>query len=364
MKNINIYIFDNDLKEYDEYNPRYVLAKDNPKEILTMISKKKPYTYDERLFNKESLDLLKNISAIKIKNNKICLNFPFFSKKDVLIVKKITKRVIKSNLNLIKNKIIILSEKVKELYPDINPKLSLYHLLCGKMFDGMFFDYLSEKGILKANYIKKDNRDFVLIGYENNCYCNKFNSKLLCSFNNARYENHSLSSFGNASGDRLDYFRFFKLRESNKLYGKFKKLGIILKEESNQTILSEIFKNLDNLKTKNKYIDSLRYTRYINKDNKLIIPVFYNSEEKIKKFSEIVYLELGPIVEESLKKVKKEVYKTNITSIKNDVNKDEIDNELWHIFFGYLNKCLVKTPFIAKPKYHYKEGKYLKCIYL
>lgn len=100
-----------------------------------------------------------------------------------------------------------------ELYPNIEIKQSLYHLLCGKIFDGLMFDYLEEKGLLKQSYIQKDNRDYMLIGYQNSYKCNKFNARLFCSFNNANYMNSSLTSFGNASGERLDYFRYFKLRE-------------------------------------------------------------------------------------------------------------------------------------------------------
>ena len=239
----------------------------------------------------------------------------------------------------------------------------MYHLLCGKMFDGLFFDYLSEKGILKSEYKKKGNRDYLLIGYENSYFCNKFNSNLLCSFNNARYERESLSSFGNAYGDRLDYFRYYKLRNNSKIYGKFKKLDYLLKDKEEKEITKESLKAINNLNMNNEYIKVLKYTRYINKNNTLNVPVFYDSENKIKEFSDYVYENIGELIINCLKEIIKETFELDLYCLRCNVSKDEITNELWHIFFGLLNAFLVRNDLVAKPKKYFKEGKYLKCIY-
>ncbi len=43
---------------------------------------------------------------------------------------------------------------------------------------------------------------------------------------------------------------------------------------------------------------------------------------------------------------------------------EQLCNELWHIFFGLFNKYLINEKIVASPQQFFKQGKYLKCIYL
>ena len=105
----------------------------------------------------------------------------------------------------------------KEIYPDIDSKATLFHLVCGRIFDGEIFDFLEQEKLLKQSFEQKDDRDYMIIGYENSYKCNKFNKQLFCSFNHAKFKKSSLSSFGNADGERFDYFRYYQLRKINKI---------------------------------------------------------------------------------------------------------------------------------------------------
>lgn len=223
MKGLNIFYFDNDLGDYDEFNPRFVMEQKFAKEVVSLVSTKPPFFYDfgtllielnaTRDELRTALDLLGNMSAIVEKDEHFCLNFPFFLDGDICEIQSIVANLLDRNKDVLLSKIRGLNEIVLQLYPNIECKLSLYHLLCGKIFDGMMFDYLEGRGLLKQSYIQKDNRDYMIIGYQNSYKCNKFNAELFCSFNNAKCKGNSLTSFGNASGERLDYFRYFKLRE-------------------------------------------------------------------------------------------------------------------------------------------------------
>lgn len=365
--------------DFDEFNPRFVMEQKYTKTIISLISVKPPFYYDfDKLLGKlntdkktlqYSLNLLKNISAIDEKSDCFCLNFPFFLDCDIKTLQLIIFNLLNKNKNTLLNKIEGLKDKLFELYPNIKLETSLYHLLCGKIFDGLMFDYLEEKGLLKQSYIQKDNRDYMLIGYQNSHKCNKFNADLFCSFNNAKYLNNSLTSFGNASGERLDYFRYFKCREKNNIHGKFAKIHSHFQDEANTDIVKNSLSNiLDLLGGKqisdNKYLEVLKFTNYVDKSNNIIVPIFDNYIVKINKLYEEVKKELGPIITDILNEFKIQILASNITCLKHNVPIEQLCNELWHTFFGLLNKFLIKEKIVATPQQFFKQGKYLKCIYL
>lgn len=373
MNTLNLCYFDNEFGEYDSFNPRYVFNQKHTKEIVTILSKSNPYHFNSDTLLKKlkintetlnnSINLLYNISAISEDNGCLRLNFPFFLTKDVKTIKKIVISELDNLQNYFADKFENLTKFAKSLYPTINPKLTLYHLLCGKMFDGMFFDYLEEKNLLKMSYPKKDNRDYVVIGYESNHYCNQFNNSLLCSFNNARYEKNSLSSFGTPNNYRYDYFRYFKYRQSNIIPKKYKKINNLLYDINDRDIVKY---SIDNLQkpSLNKYNTVLRLFSYISKNNKIIVPVFNNYNNKLKDLYIFTTNLIGDKIVDSLNNIKKEILSSELMCLKHKVNIDEIFNEVWHIYFGLLNKFFVKKKFVASPKKIIGEGKYLKCIYL
>lgn len=379
MKHLNIFYFDNDLGDFDEFNPRFVMEQTFANDILSLIAIEQPFYYDvTKLASKlhtnikileKPINLLKNISAITEKSGHFCLNFPFFLDKDVKTIKSIVLMLLKKDHKKLIDGIQSLKNQLIELYPSIKIELSLYHLLCGKIFDGQMFNYLEQQDLLKQSYIQHDNRDYMLIGYQNSNICNKFNANLYCSFNNAKYNNNSLTSFGNASGERLDYFRYFKLREKNNLHGKFLIMHRYFQNETNSEIVKNSLDNIFDLLNKkqvtdNKYLKILKLTNYVDKDNQIIVPVFDDYIIKTNILFEEVKRKLGPNLTQILNDFKIHILNSNINCIKHNVPMEQLCNELWHIFFGLFNEYLIKEKIVATPQQFSKQGKYLKCIYL
>ena len=379
MNKLNICYFDNIMGEFNEYNPRFVFNQNHVKNIVDILSNKSPFYYtNEQIKTKlkikneneyrQAIIYLNNISAIVEKDNKLTLNFTFFTSKDIKKIKYIVKNELNKNKELLANKISNLKPKINQLYPAINKNISLYHILCGKIFDGEFFDYLSNDGFLKLSYKKQDNRDYMIIGYHDNFICNKFNNSLFCSFNNARYKQNSLTSFGTPD-ERFDYFRYFKLRAINKLHGKFNKLHSLLYSYDDETIVKnsiEIINKIIQNKSvdDNNFFEALKLTGYISVDNKILVPVFNNYIENVKIIRDIIINTLGDDIKRSLNNIKEQVINSKISCLTHGAPIDEICNELWHIFFGLLNNYLINKKIVASPKKYLRQGQYLKCIYL
>lgn len=379
MGKLNLNYFDNDLGAYDEFNPRYVFANKYAKKVMNLISSKPAFYYSKTKLSKllhisrdecnSVMRLLENISSIVIEKENIRINFPFFTKKDIMVIQKITERQLNEDMVFFKQKFLVLNEMAKSLYPNYDSKTTLYHLLCGKIFDGKFFDCLEEKQVLKGSYPKKDNRDYVIVGYKNDRYCNKFNDYLVCSFNNARFKESSLSSFGTPSGSRIDYFRYFKKRENNKIGIKYLRLNKLFKNIETPIIIENSLTLIKNIKEgkqikKDCYSKGLIITNYITSDYKLKVPVYDNYIEKTEDLYKCVIELMGERILQSLNNVKNAVFNSQLNVVKHDIDPNEVCNELWHIYFGMLNRLLIKFHLVSKPRRYFTQGEYLKCVYM
>lgn len=379
MKNINIYYFDNEMGGFDKFNPRFIMEQKYTKQFLTYLSMHTPFSLTSehfcKKFNinikefKKIEKLLYGIKAIKKdKNNFLALNFPFFNNHDINIIKKIVQFELDKNLYDYKISFENLKNSVLKNYPEIDYKQSFYHLICGKIFDGLMFEHLENKNILKQSFEKPDNRDYMITGYQNSKMCNNFNKKLYCSFNHAKYKQNSFSSFGNADGERVDFFRYFKLREINRLYGKFIDLDNLLSKYDKDEIVENCINIINDILCnkpviKNEFYYGLELTSYI-KNEIVQVPVFNNSNEKCKNILCDVIKELDEKICNSMICIIKKIEKQNLYAFQSNVNKDEIVNEIWHIFFGLLNNYLIKKHIVGKPISKKGQGKFLKCIYL
>ncbi len=380
MNNINIFYFENDVGVFDEYNPRFVMQQPFAKEIVSLLMQKSCFFYSlpslKQKFPKKqyttvekTFETLANISAISIKNGYVKLNFPFFTSPDLKIIDRIITNQINKSSSLFFKEIEDLKSLVRDLYPKIKPELTLYHLLCGQIFDGTMFNFLEERSLLKESFAQPGNRDYMIIAYDDNCFCNQYNKNLFCSFNNARYDDKCFSSFGNAFGERLDFFRYFKLNEIGKIYGKFKKTQKLLKHTSKDQILKNSFGIINELnKNKkvntDKFVENLIHMNYLNSNLSIKVPVFDNYKNNIQNLNTQVINRLGDTVINDLTIIKQNLQKSKISCINHNVDEGQIYNEIYHIYFGKLNNFLIKNRIVATPAKTKKEGAYLKCIYL
>ncbi|GAA0790100.1 hypothetical protein [Hathewaya limosa] len=395
MKNakLNFYFF-GDIGEYDVYNPAYVCNKRYASEIVYLIAKNDPFSISQleitKLLgvNKEEvkdiIDNLKLINAIENKNDKYKIKFPIFLKEDVIDLESYINNIGKE----IGNKIIklrdILYEKVSKLkcFKQYGYERILYHIICDYIFDGTAFEFFKEKNIFCVSKIQPDNRDYIIVAYEDNNMVEKYSNNILCSSNNYRSHGVTFNSFGDSNGIRKDMFRFFRLiQKSVNEATPFEKVNLaynrildsknieisyecgtlmnnIFTEDVKYVELSEKEKNLAQFLKELGYID-------INISNSMLsvnVPVFYDFEIStiIKEISDLILTTIFPIVKETFDNF--EINVRNLTSVKHGVNIKEIANEIWHQVFGNVNEYLVKQKFVSVPDNIKGEGRYLRSI--
>lgn len=390
-KKLSFYFF-GDIGEYDRYNPAYACSTGYTSETLYLISKNDPFTIskgeisqslnvDEAIIEKiiESLELIK---AVEVKDHKYQIKFPVFLKEDVIeieryidsIGKKVGNKIIE-NKDSIYKKISQLSSSKSHTHERI-----LYHVICDMIFDGSAFEFFGEKGIFAVSKMQPDNRDYIIVAYEDCEFVESHSNKLLCSSNNYRSENFTFNSFGDSNGFRKDMFRYFRLiqksvdnasdfKEVNIAYNKvLDKFNRAMAEECGTLICNIINHKLvcdelsENQKRVIKFLCELGYVDIKNGDMSVKEPIFYESEIStiINELSDMILMSIFPIVKEIFHEFESNV--SNITALRHKVDIREIANEIWHQIFGATNEYLVKEGFVARPGYIEGEGRYLRSI--
>lgn len=241
---------------------------------------------------------------------------------------------------------------------------NLYHILCGMVFDGQFFDYLSDRGALATSRMNPSGLDYLTVIYEKCPELDELSGGLLCSYNRLVNEQCALQSFGDARGSRFDFYRFFRLRELGKLTGRFEEAEERFRGfggGGRDALLAEAVALARTGKCDPGAMGMLELFGYA-RDGAIAVPVFGpEHREAIAGIEQIVEEALGvPMV-----RVLEELgISLDITSVRQGVDRLEIANELYHIVFGFLNEELVERGIVAAPPEPEGEGRYWKCIEL
>lgn len=389
-KRIDFYFF-GDTGNYDNYNPAYVCSKEYAAEIIYMIANSKPFSINkneiirslainEKNFN-ETIESLKLINAIEVKEDNYRIKFPIFLEKDVFIMEEYLKNIgqeIGSSIMALEE---ILIKKVSQLTASssFSYKRILYHIICDKIFDGLAFDFFEKKDVFCTSKFQPGNRDYIIIAYEESKAVESYSSKLLCSSNNYKSCGYTFNSFGDDNGKRKDIFRFFRMahksleaatpfHDLNISYMKLidnmnkeitKRCGEIICEINNGYI------NYNELSERDKSIvDFLKEMNYLSLNNKngsldVKVPIFYSKDNEIvNELAAIILSNIYPIVEKVFESLGVEM--RELTAITHRVPIKEIGNEIWHQIFGQTNEYLVRQGFVETPENIEGEGRYLR----
>lgn len=239
---------------------------------------------------------------------------------------------------------------------------NLYHILCGMVFDGHFFDHLSDKGALATSRQHPSGLDYLTVIYEKCEELQTLSDSLLCSYNRLFNAKCSLQSFGDAQGDRFDFYRFFRLMEQGKLTAKFKDAEKMLQDAGGadkDALLNEAASLVRTGRCEPGAMVLLEHFGYV-RNGSVSVPVYLPEHQKCISEIEVIVEEcLGKAMSDTLIELAGAI---DIVAAKHGVNRLEIANELYHIVFGSINEELVSRNIVSAPRYVPGEGRYFKCI--
>lgn len=309
-------------------------------------------------FHNEVINRLIDGGVLRKDNNILLFDTPIFLSEDAEPIASFFSAAASRFAHMIQEKKPELYALAKSLENGFLPQVNLYHIICGMCFDGLFLERLSETGVLSAGREHASGLDYLSVIYEKSPALEHFSNSLLCSYNRIRNDVCALQSFGDANGNRLDCYRFFRMKGKDFLPPAFASVEEIMADLTEDALLLGMRDILNGTSVDWRIAQSLESFGYL-KDGRICVPVFRKKNDDAIHAIENVLEEtlLQPICEWL-----SDMSSLKITAISHSVAKDEIANECWHILFGSINEILVSSGIVANPPFKAEEGRYLQSI--
>ncbi len=368
MRNFEYFLFENfdaDQESNNPRNPRNFLGSKTDA-LLTEVAQRTANTFScKECCEKYNAHLLRKLiegGVLRSSGTALAFDCPIFLGEDADVLQTEIASKASTLADLLDSSMIEIRDccgKIKNGFP---VELNLYHILCGMIFDGYFFEFLSSKGAVATSRPHPSGLDYLSVIYEKCEKLQSFSDGLLCSYNRLAHAKCSLQSFGDAQGNRFDFYRFFRLMEQGTLPDKFKDAKAQIDNlggANKEYLLEEVVSLVQTGRCEAAAMDLLELFGYA-KEGKICVPVYTPEHKKhIAEIEMIVEKCLGNAISDILIELAGSM---NITAVKHGVDRKEIANELYHIVFGSINEFLVARGRVAKPRYIPGEGRYFKCI--
>lgn len=369
MRRFTYYLFENfdpDREGDDPGNPRRLLnaSADAP---LSRVADFPPLACPASLFREEfggeGADRLIAAGALRETDGVLAYDTPIFLAEDAPVLQGFFTRAaapLADRLWDIREKLWAAAGEVRTGFA---PRRNLYHILCGMIFDGFFFDRLGRRGAVAVSRPHPTGLDYLSVIYEGCPDLAAFSDRLLCSCNRLTDGETSLESFGDADGDRFDLYRCFRLREQGPLPARFREAGALLDRlprGGERPALLEAARSL--LRGKGCSKDCLAVLELFGyaRDGKICVPAFSREDAPaIEHLAVLVEECLYAAVEHTLREAGETL---SLTAVRHGVPPLETANELYHILFGGINEAVVSRGLAAAPPRKPGEGRYLQCI--
>lgn len=365
MRKFSYFYYDNFVPEdvrCPADDPRTVL-NENADIILTEIVESVPGSCNySRLctqYSETLVDNLIHVGLLRREGEVVLLDTPVFVHEDAdWLHNCFSGRISKMMEALVarKDQFFDLARDVHNGFPT---EVNLYHLFCGAVFDGEFFDFLSRRGVVATSRVHPSGLDYLVIAYERSPALDDLSNKLLCSYNRFSDGTRSLQSFGDADGDRVDFFRFSRQKQLEKIPAALKWIEFLW--TSKEEILAQAQSLVETGTCEENCYQLFEAFGYL-RDGQVSVPVYREEHlliiSRLEQFAEAC---LGDEMASTLNDIK---VTAGLVCSQHGVAAGEIANELYHVVFGQLNEALAAAGLVAMPPKFPGQGRYFKSIEL
>lgn len=341
---------------YENFDPEaYASNTENPRNFLNeaiypVLSRVADGQCSSQEFSSEILSPLITGGILRAEKGSLFFDTPVFLKEDAAVLQQ-----------FMAEKGSVLAMKLSDSLPalrqccaglnDFSPEINLYHLLCGMVFDGLFFDYLSQQGIVVTSRMHPSGLDYLSILYETCPELDVLSDRLLCSYNRFTDGSCSLQSFGDADGNRFDFYRVSRQMEMGipALSDPLPSKGWLLSQVRELAVLGNCHPDALSLLEQFCYVQNGRFC----------VPVYGTAAEAAAR-------QMETIVEQSIGDTFANALSSPplITATRHGVAPGEIANELYHILFGSVNEALCSSGAVTTPPHIPGQGRFLRCVLL
>lgn len=368
MRKFEYFLFENfdaDQEANNPQNPRNFLGSKTDI-LLTEIAQLPANTFSyQECCEKHDAHLLRKLmegGVLRQSGAALVFDCPIFLREDAEVLQREIASKASALADLLNNSMTAIRDRCGKIRNGFPVELNLYHILCGMIFDGYFFDFLSNMGAVATSRQHPSGLDYLSVIYEKCEELQSFSDGLLCSYNRFVNAKCSLQSFGDAQGSRFDFYRFFRLMEQGTLHDKFKDAKARINNlggANKDRLLEETVSLVQTGRCGAAAMDLLELFGNA-KEGAICVPVYTPEQKKhIAEIESIIEKCLGNAISDILMELAGSM---DITAVRHGVDRKEIANELYHIVFGSINELLVAGGRVAMPCDIPGEGRYLKCI--
>ncbi len=355
--------FDAEKEAENPKNPRRLFSPETDRVLTWILNREKEANEGEcrSEFGESLVDSLIEAGFLGRTEQILRINAPFFLSEDLPLIRKFLGKSASEITDLLEKSLSDIFVACKKIRNNFPVQHNLYHILCGMVLDGSFFDFLSQRGIVKTSNIHPSGLDYLLILYEQSETLRIYSEELLCSYNRLADQHAALQSFGDADGNRHDFYRFFRLWQEQRLPEAWASDRVFLEKTcfDKDTILSEtvsFIKTGDASPTIKELLERFGYAE----NGKISVPVYLPEDRPhIRHIAETTEQIIGESVSKQLLKISESL---PIRSNEHGVDPREIANELYHLLFGEINRELIRRKIATAPPFHPGEGRYLKSV--
>lgn len=361
MRRFSYFLYENFDPEEQARNPqnprRFLNASVDP--VLSRIAQAPPRGCPADAFSAGTLALLLQGGILREENGCLLFDTAVFLREDAAVLREEMEARAKGLVEQLLPAVPELRACCGELDNRFPVEVHLYHILCGMVFDGRFFAYLSRVGAAATSRPHDSGLDYLAAIYESCVELDGFSNGLLCSYNRFTDGGCSLQSFGDSCGDRFDFFRFSRLLEAGRLQPRFGRARALFeKHPGREYLLNQVRELVEEGHCEADAMALLTEFGYAV-DGKLCVPVYTGSAlAAAERMEEIVETKIGSAFVQALSDV------PNITAVRHGVSAKELANELYHLLFGSVNEALAARGIVASPRRIPGEGRYLRCVQL
>lgn len=360
MRNFEYYLFENFDPDHEASNPN------NPRRFLShsidpILDQIIDGPDDSAVHNTQLIQQLLDGGILRLVNQQLMFDCPIFLREDATVLSHEVAVHASALTDLLSKNIPLLVNCCSKIKNGFSVRENLYHILCGMVFDGRFFDFLSNRGVVSTSRLHSSGLDYLTVIYETCRELQAFSNRLLCSYNRFANETCSLQSFGDSNGNRFDFYRFCRLLELGKLSPEYRPAERLWKQGQfdKNSFLSEIMTLIHSGRCSPAAMSLLEVFGYL-RNGKICVPVYTSqNQDVIEEIEIIVEHVLGEAMSQTLFELSGSL---QITSVIHGVPWPEIANELYHILFGTINQQLVDRNLISEPQFFPGQGRYRKCM--
>lgn len=353
IPHFEVFYFEQNMAPEHPLNPRRVLTPDADG-ILQMVSEWPAGEEVLQCCDEKRVQALVDVGTLRWEDGDLRFDTPIFLQEDADTLTGLFANEARRLALLLNGHREELRAIARRIDNGFDEATNLYHIICGMVLDGTFFDDLCEAGAVVTSRKHPSGMDYLTIIYQKCDALDGLSRRLLCSWNRLIGDGCALQSFGDSDGMRHDFYRVYRLQALTREAGQFPDCALLPPKDE---LLQDVLRFIQTGKGAPSVLCLLERYGYV-REGRICVPVFRMEDKTaVDEIASLVCHALLQPVKELLLHCN-----LNITAVQHVVDRRELANELYHILFGQINEALVDLGMVAMPPYRSGEGRYLKSI--